>query len=79
MDQCTENYEGLVICNNVASNKLEDQVFWYKASEHPPFRLCDPSLWVDNRQFESAMLRDGEYNAASLKKKSGVWVKKTDG
>jgi hypothetical protein len=33
MDQCTENYECLVICNNVSSNKLEDQVFWYKASD----------------------------------------------
>ena len=31
MDQCTENYECLVINNNAKSNKLEDQVFWYKA------------------------------------------------
>ena len=54
-------------------------MFWYKASEHPPFRLCDPTLWVDNRQFESSMLRDGEYDASSLKKKNAqptVWVKK---
>ena len=27
MDQCTENYECLVICNNAKSNKIEDQVF----------------------------------------------------
>ena len=32
MDQCTENYECLVVCNNAKSNKLEDQIFWYKAS-----------------------------------------------
>ena len=31
MDQCTENYECLVISNNAKSNKLEDQIFWYKA------------------------------------------------
>ena len=31
MDQCTENFECLVINNNAKSNKLEDQVFWYKA------------------------------------------------
>ena len=31
MDQCTENYECLVIHNNAKSNKLQDQVFWYKA------------------------------------------------
>jgi hypothetical protein len=29
MDQCTENYECLVINNNSKSNKLHDQVFWY--------------------------------------------------
>ena len=29
MDQCTENYECLVINNNAKSNKLTDQVFWY--------------------------------------------------
>ena len=32
MDQCTENYECLVINNNAKSNKLEDQIFWYKCS-----------------------------------------------
>jgi hypothetical protein len=81
MDQCTENYECLVICNNVASNKLEDQVFWYKASDHPPFRLCDQSLWVDNRPFQSAMLAVDEYNPMTMKKKNAgpsVWVKKED-
>ena len=31
MDQRTENYECLVINNNAESNKLEEQVFWYKA------------------------------------------------
>jgi hypothetical protein len=80
MDQCTENYEGLVICNNVSSNKLEDQVFWYKAADHPPFKLCEPSLWVDNRPFQSAMLSSEEYNPANMRKKGqgpDVWVKKT--
>jgi hypothetical protein len=82
MDQCTENYEGLVICNNVSSNKLEDQVFWYKASEHPPFKLCDQSLWADNRPFQSAMLAADDYNASSLRKKNAppsVWVRKEGG
>jgi hypothetical protein len=79
MDQCTENYECLVICNNVSSNKLEDQVFWYKASDHPPFKLCDPSLWVDNRPFHSAMLAIDDYNATNARSKKAppsVWVKK---
>lgn len=80
MDQCTENYEGIVICNNVASNKLEDQVFWYKASDHPPFRLCDQSLWVDNRPFRSAMLATDDFDANKSKKGGpSVWVRKEDG
>ena len=28
MDQCTENYECLVVNNNSKSNKLQEQVFW---------------------------------------------------
>ena len=46
MNQCTENYECLVIDNNAKSNKLEDQVFWYKAQPRPDFRLCAPELWA---------------------------------
>ena len=81
MDQCTEDFNCLVICNNVSSNRLDDQVFWYKASDHPPFHLCDQSLWTDNKPFHSTMLAGDQYNPDAMKKKStpSVWVKKTDG
>lgn len=81
MDQCTENYECLVICNGVSSNKLEDQVFWYKAAEHPPFKLCDDTLWVDNKPFSSAMLSQDEFDPMAMKKKNNspwIHVKKAD-
>jgi len=75
MDQCTENFECLVICNGVQSNRLEDQVFWYKASDHPSFHLCGDSLWVDNKPFSSAMLAQDEYSPDALRKKSSSpWV-----
>ena len=45
MDQCTENFECLVINNNAKSNKLEDQVFWYKANEHDDFKLGGAEYW----------------------------------
>jgi len=45
MDQCTENYECLVINNNAKSNKLTDQVFWYKAETHGDVKLGAPSFW----------------------------------
>ncbi len=45
MDACTENYECLVIHNGSKSNKLEDQVFWYKANDHEDFKICCPEAW----------------------------------
>jgi hypothetical protein len=76
MDQCTENYECLVIANGVQSNKLEDQVFWYKASDHPSFRLCDDSLWANNQPFTSAMLGGDDFDPSKVQKKGPqVWVK----
>ncbi len=76
MDQCTENYECLVVCNGIQSNKLEDQVFWYKAGEHPPFKLCDDSLWQDNKPFASAILAADEYSPDKIHRKSAdPWVK----
>jgi len=45
MDQCTENYECLVISNNVKSNKLTDQVFWYKGEERADYRMGSREYW----------------------------------
>ena len=45
MDQCTENYECLVIANNAKSNKLDDQIFWYKADNHRDFKLGSKEFW----------------------------------
>ncbi len=45
MDQCTEDYHCLVIHNNAKSNRIEDQVFWYKATPHEDFRIGHPSFW----------------------------------
>jgi hypothetical protein len=51
MNQCTENFECLVIDNNAKSNKLEDQVFWYKAAPHGDFRLCAPDFWAHSAAY----------------------------
>jgi hypothetical protein len=42
---CTSDYEMLVINNNSKSNRLEDQVFWYKAQMHEPFRIGAQYFW----------------------------------
>lgn len=44
MMQTTENYECMVIDNKTQSNKLEDQVFWYKATE-ANYKMCSTDLW----------------------------------
>ena len=45
MDQCTENFECLVIDNNSQSNKIEDQVFWYKSPIHGDFKCGAKEFW----------------------------------
>ena len=68
MDQCTENYECLVVSNNVKSNRLEDQIFWYKASSHGSFKLGAKEFWDiskdmtsddDEDQFDTTQGRKG--------------------
>jgi hypothetical protein len=61
MDQCTENFECLVINNNAKSNKLEDQVFWYKASDHDDFRLGAQEYWDYATQNTGETREDNPY------------------
>jgi hypothetical protein len=53
MDQCTENYECLVINNNSKSNKLQDQIFWYKADHHGEFKLGSKEFWDISKDLNS--------------------------
>ena len=53
MDQCTENYECLVINNNAKSNKLHDQIFWYKAQPRGAFKLGSREFWELSRDLAS--------------------------
>ena len=53
MDQCTENYECLVINNNAKSNKLNDQIYWYKAEDHKNFKLGSKEFWEISKNLDS--------------------------
>ena len=67
MDQCTENYECLVINNNSKSNKLNDQIYWYKAESHPDFKLGSKEFWEMSKNIGSD--DEGEtYNPNKSKK-----------
>lgn len=87
MDQCTEDFECLVINNNAKSNRLDDQVFWYKAEPRPDFQVCAPEVWALSRSYSAAhgLGEDEEdddnelFSAAAIRKNKGpqVSVKKS--
>lgn len=78
MDQTTENFECLVINNNAKSNKLNDQIFWYKAENRPEYRLGSQSYWDISNSMGSDD-EDEAYDPSKGKKKAtaAINVKKT--
>ena len=68
MTQCTENYECLVINNNSKSNKLQDQVFWYKADAHNDFRLGSKEFWELSKSINDDE-EDEQYDPNNVKKR----------
>ena len=68
MDQCTENFECLVINNNSKSNKLSDQIFWYKAQNHSNFKLGSKEFWELSKDLNSDD-EDEQYDPGSVQKK----------
>ena len=73
MDQCTENYECLVIDNTSKSNKIEDMVFWYKADDHNKFTMGSPEFWQhhsSNFQDKYGDNPEEEFNLNMGKKKN---------
>ena len=66
MDACTEQHECMVIKVNSLSNKLENQVFWYKASEHEKFKIGSSEFWdmldKKDKSFDPSTLRKNKSN-----------------
>jgi hypothetical protein len=79
MDQCTENYECLVINNGAKSNRITDQVFWYKADSHNDFKLGSKEFWELSKDINSDE-EDEKYDPNNTKKRGQgpkINVKKT--
>lgn len=76
MNQCTENFDCLVIDNTCKSNKIEDMVFWYHADEHPPFKLGSPEFWQhhSNNYNDSGDKEEDEIDINNMKKKNALAV-----
>jgi hypothetical protein len=71
MDQCTENFECLVINNNAKSNKLGEQIFWYKAEPHPDFKLGSKEFWELSKDINSDNEEEGTAYDPNKSKKRG--------
>ena len=79
MDQCTQNYECLVIDNTSQSAKLEDCIFWYKADVHSDFRIGAPEFWQHSASYYQAKedeMNPYDPNAAKRLKGPPVNVRK---
>lgn len=59
LDSCTEDHQCLVIDNTTQSNKLEDQIFFYKAQAHEDFHICSSAVWkVNNERYKDEAPHD---------------------
>jgi len=79
MDQCTENFECLVINNNTKSNKLSDQIFWYKAQNRADFKLGSKEFWDISKDLGSDD-EDEVYDPSNAQKRGAgpkIQVKKS--
>jgi len=88
LNQCTNDFEMLVIANNANSTRLTDCVFWYKAAPVRNYNMCAPEYWelAERMRREEAEAagdgdddEDGMFDASSMRKKNApmVFVKKT--
>eukprot|EP00899_Mesostigma_viride_P019065 jgi/Mesvir1/2715/Mv02104-RA.1 len=46
LDQCTQNYECLVVDHTSESNKIEDVIFWYKATPREHRTIADSTTAI---------------------------------
>ena len=74
MNQCIENYECLVINNNAKSNKIEDQVFWYKAESHPPFQMGAAVFWEHHTNNYNEQYEQEEQTEVKIKNVRVRWL-----
>jgi len=68
-DQITTGYDCMVIHSTSRSNKLEEQVFWYRAEIHNDFKIGSKEFWDISKDIDSDE-EDEEFNTGSRQKKN---------
>jgi hypothetical protein len=74
--ECTNNYECLVLDNTSKSNKIEDCVFWYKATPDLDYKIGSPELWSYLDSIYKKDYDDEEEQNQVKPVNSGIVVKK---
>lgn len=81
LDKLTDDYGCMVINNVTSSDKLEDQVYWYKADikKAQNFRICDNIFW-DNLTYTKIVSNEDlkNYEKNVEEKKNGISIKKLE-
>lgn len=72
--ECTNNYECLVLDNTSKSTKIEDCVFYYKATPDRQYKLGSPELW---KYLDSRYQEQDDSDSEDNKVASSVVIKKT--
>ena len=77
MDQCTNDFQCLVIDNTTNSNVFEEQVYWFKASPRGQFKMgCDKYWDYSSKNFdENYGKHSGYVNMNDKKKKKNYMIK----
>ena len=81
MDQCTNNFECLVINNTIKENGIEKQAFWYKADARPDFKMGANTFWEHSEKHfnTNCQEEDNQFSLDKIKKnKFLVNVKKNN-
>lgn len=82
--QCTENHECLVLDNTSRSQKIEDCVFWYKATPNRQFRIGSKKLWeyhnahYNNKYMLKTIIEKPEKSISVNVSKAGKAKKESD-
>jgi hypothetical protein len=82
LSSCTNDFNCLVIDNTSRSDKLEDQVFWYKADPNRQFRIS-PDKWdlwdkMLNKDSSTKEKKFGNGNDLIVVKKKGIKRRESD-
>ena len=74
LDATTEDHCCLVIDNKTMSNKIEDQVFYYKAKIHDKFKICSNDIWqINNKKMHQQQANEyaNDYTKTEIPTKKG--------